>query len=208
MIKKEIEKILAETRDKAELIIAVKYANVEQIKEVISIHPNIGFNTYQQFKEISEKIDLENVKTHFIGNIQANKIRKIIELNPSLIQSINSLELAEKINQICIDRNKIQNVLLQVNSDPDKKSGFSFEEFENNLENLRQLKNVNMLGIMTIPSEKERIGEEKLKEIFRNMKNLREKNNLQILSMGMSNDYLLAIENGSNMIRVGRRIFS
>jgi uncharacterized pyridoxal phosphate-containing UPF0001 family protein len=65
-----------------------------------------------------------------------------------------------------------------------------------------------MLGIMTIPSEKERIGEEKLKEIFRNMKNLREKNNLQILSMGMSNDYLLAIENGSNMIRVGRRIFS
>lgn len=207
MIAEKINQIITELGGKAELVIAVKYANFEQIKEIVSIHPKIAFNTYQQFREISEKINLSNLETHFIGNIQSNKIRKIIELNPSLIQSVNSLEIAEKINQICMANKCIQDILLQVNTDFDKKAGFPFDEFEKIFEKVNTLPNLRIRGIMTIPPEKEKIGEEKLKEIFQKMKVLKEKYNFQILSMGMSEDYLLAVETGSNMVRIGRKVF-
>jgi hypothetical protein len=211
MIKTEIEKILSEINNRAELVIAVKYANLDQIQEVISIHPNIAFNTYQQFKEISEKINLENIKTHLIGNIQSNKIKKILELKPFLIQSVDSLENAIKINEQAEKLNLTQNILLQINSDKNKLFGFRLENLENELKKIYSLKNLNLLGIMTIPPQKELIGEEKLIEIYKNMKTLFDKlkqSNLQIkyLSMGMSEDYLLAIEKGANMVRVGRKI--
>ncbi len=212
MIVNNIKKIKKEIGDGAELVIAVKYATEEQIKEVISIHPNIGFNTYQQFKEISEKIDLSSIKTHFMGNIQSNKIRKILELKPVLIQSVDSFETAKRINEQAEKLNLKQNILLQINSDKNKLFGFRLENIEQEINKIYSLKNINPLGIMTIPPQKELIGEEKLIEVYKNMKNLFDnlkKDNPQInyLSMGMSEDYSVAIENGSNMVRVGRRIF-
>lgn len=213
MISNNIKKVLSEINSKAELVITAKYANLEQIKEVIAIHPNIGFNAYQQFREISEKITLSNVKTHFIGNIQSNKIKKILELKPYLIQSVDSLETAIKINDQAEKLNLKQNILLQINSDKNKLFGFRLENIEEEWNKVNSLKNINLLGIMTIPPPKESIGEDNLVEIYKFMKNLfdklkQENPQIKYLSMGMSEDYLLAVENGANMVRVGRKIFS
>lgn len=212
MISNNINQIKKEIGERTELVIAVKYATEEQIKEVISIHQNIAFNTYQQFKETSEKMDLCNIKTHFIGNIQSNKIRKILELKPFLIQSVDSLQTAIKINEQAEKLNLQQNILLQINSDKNKLFGFRIENLEQEIIKVYSLKNINLLGIMTVPPKKELVGEEKLIEVYKNMKNLfdnlkKDNHKINYLSIGMSEDYLIAIGNGSNMIRVGRKIF-
>ncbi|MBP7708602.1 YggS family pyridoxal phosphate-dependent enzyme [Candidatus Pacearchaeota archaeon] len=208
-IKENLEQINSKIDNKATLVAVVKYASLEQIKEIIDLGvKNLGFNKYQQFLEISQKIDLKNISSHFIGNIQSNKIKKILELNPFLIQSVNSLGLAIEINKICQEKNKTPNVLLQIKTDSEKNSGFSFEEFEKYYGEIRNLKNINFKGLMTIPPEKEKIGEENLRKIFRQMKELKEKYNFEILSMGMSEDFEMAIQEGANMIRIGRKLFS
>jgi pyridoxal phosphate enzyme (YggS family) len=209
MIKDNLIEINSKIQNKATLVVAVKYASLEQIEELINLGiKNVGFNQLQQFEEISSKINLKERNSHFIGNIQSNKIKKIVALHPFLIQSVDSIELAEKIDKISKENNVCQNILLQIKTDEKKKLGFSIEDFENSFKDILKLKNIKVLGLMTIPPEKEKIGEENLRKIFRKMKELKENYRLEILSMGMSEDYEIAIEEGSNMIRIGRKLFS
>jgi len=207
MIKERIEEILKEIDSRAKLVVAVKYANEEQIKSIVELGVDIGFNTFQQFEEINNKIDLSKVRTHFIGHIQSNKISKIISLRPFLIQSVSSFEIAEKINSVCSSLNLKQKILLQVNSDLEKNDGFKFEELEKEIERIKSLQNVEICGLMTIPPSLESMGADEIRKIYREMKSEYDKFNFEFLSMGMSNDYLIAIEEGANMVRVGRKIF-
>jgi len=213
MIKEVIEQILLEINSKAELVVAVKYANEKQIKEIIGLGVNIAFNTFQQFEEVSNNNDLSKIKVHFIGAIQSNKISKIVRLKPLLIQSVSSIDIAEKINSVCSELNIKQKILLQINSDPEKKAGFQFNELEDEIMKIRKLPNIEICGLMTIPPEIEKIGETKLKEIYRKMRleygrvQRVFEINFEFLSMGMSEDYITAISEGSNMVRIGRKIF-
>jgi PLP dependent protein len=213
MIKEEIENILNEISSRARLVVAVKYANAEEIKEIVNLGIDIGFNTFQQFEEISQNIDLSKIKVHFIGHIQSNKIAKIIRLRPFLIQSDTSYEMAEKINYACEELKIKQKILLQVNSDPNKTEGFQISELKNEIVRIQKLPNIEICGFMTIPPEFDKIGEEKLKEIYEKIKSeydfFSRSNglNFEFLSMGMSKDYMLAVNAGANMVRVGRKIF-
>lgn len=213
MIKERIENILKEIDLRANLVVAVKYANDEQMKEVINSGVNLGFNTLQQFEKVHDNFDLSNTKTHFIGQIQSNKIAKIVKLQPYLIQSVSSYGVAEKISSVCSELNIKQKILLQVNSDSEKIEGFQIEGLNDEILKIKSLQNIEICGLMTIPPEIEKVGETQLREIYRKMrleyfklhKNLGL--NFEFLSMGMSNDYLIAIEEGANMVRIGRKFF-
>lgn len=207
MIKERIKGVLKEIDSRARLVVAVKYANEEQIKSIVDLGIDIGFNTFQQFEEISKKNDLSKVGTHFIGHIQSNKISKIISLRPFLIQSVSSFEVAEKINSVCKNLGVKQKILLQINSDSEKSDGFKFDELEKEIGRIKNLSNIEVCGMMTIPPSLESIGDDEIKKIYRKMKLEYDKFNFEFLSMGMSNDYFIAIEEGANIVRVGRKIF-
>jgi PLP dependent protein len=206
-IKENINEIQKNLNDDVKLVVAVKYANIEQIKEVIeSGVSDIGFNTFQQLKKVKEKIG--NVKIHFIGHLQSNKIKNLIESRVYLIQSVDSYKLVKKINEVCLKLGIKQKILLQIKTDLNKEYGFSLDEI--NLVGLdisKNFSNVEICGLMTIPSVNNSEQDYVLmKKKFDELSELLNKK-LEFLSMGMSNDYELAIKNGSNMVRVGSKIF-
>ena len=140
-----------------------------------------------------------NVKKHFIGHLQSNKARRAVEIF-DVIQTIDSIKLLEKIDSF----GKKIDVMFQVNTSPDSNyHGIYFEEFDDFYKNVLelQLQNVNITGLMTIASENDpRI-------CFKRLYNIKQKTKLDVLSMGMSHDYEIAIEEGATMIRLGTKIF-
>lgn len=168
--------------------------------------------------EASEKISRlpedvkNNSKFHFIGHLQSNKVRRAVE-NFDVIHSVDSVKLASRISEIAGEVGKVQDILLQLNNACEiQKSGFSKEElFEAFLE-IRNLPNLNILGLMNMAP----LGasEEQLRFLFRDVvltKSELEKKfdcNLKEISMGMSQDYVIAAQEGATMLRIGRKLFS
>ena len=144
-----------------------------------------------------------------IGKLQRNKVKYIVSFI-HLIHSVDSVKLLNEIDKQSKKINRIINVLIQIHIAKEKtKSGFSYDEAEVLLSKKNNLKNINIIGLMgmsTFTGDKKIISEEfkKLNEFYVKWKS---KHNFSILSMGMSNDYMLAIENGSNLIRIGSLIF-
>ncbi|MBI2666472.1 YggS family pyridoxal phosphate-dependent enzyme [Candidatus Woesearchaeota archaeon] len=213
------------------LVIAVKYADKEQIQELLTAGcHDFGFNTLQQLEdvcrtlpkvvnevkevrkmeEIVEVGDLGGVRIHFIGHLQSNKIRKLLDFEPYLIQSVDSFPLAEKIAQICKEKNIIQNILLQVKTDPAKEHGFLPEEVLKMAVTLHRSPRLRVLGLMTIPAPENPLPAFQLmKKLFDDLQSqLGRAKKMPHLSMGMSDDYPLAIQEGATMIRVGRKLFA
>ena len=195
------------------LVAVTKNQQVEDINIVLdSGVTDIGENRSQ---ELFSKYEALGSKTdwHFIGHLQRNKVRYIIPF-VYLIQSVDSLELAIEIDKRASKLNKIQDILLEVNvSGEQTKHGFHPDEVESKVEEISSLKNVCVRGLMTMApfiEEAESLREHfaKLKEIF---DNLSKKQGFHIemkyLSMGMTNDFEIAIEEGSNMVRIGTAIF-
>lgn len=193
-------------------IIAVsKYSSIETIKKFLSLNIDLPLaeskaqSLRDRAGEIAEIKD--NVKWHFIGRIQSNKIKYIVKY-ADLIQSVDSIDTAEYINKEAYKNNKIQNILLQFNiSTEEQKGGFSMESYINTYENIIKMPNISVKGFMAIGKDTEDtilIEEEfeKLNIIFKEI-NSKYSNPLSILSMGMSSDYELAIKHGSNMVRIG-----
>jgi pyridoxal phosphate enzyme (YggS family) len=207
MIRENIERIRNDIPENVVLVAAVKYADSEQIKEIVEAGvKDLGFNTFQQMRDVSP-FD-EDVKLHFIGHLQKNKVRKVLEFGIYLIQGVDSYELCENINRICGDLGIKQKILLQVRTDKDKEFGidpFDLEEIILKIKN--NLYNIEICGLMTIPPL---VGDVKI--YFSLMKEYYDKfserfDKFDYLSMGMSNDYKTAIEEGANMVRIGRAIF-
>ncbi len=168
----------------------------------------VAENKVQEFREKHDKIIGANEQ--FIGHLQTNKVKYIIG-KVSLIQSVDRLELLNEINRQAEKLNIKQNVLIEVNvSKEESKSGFYVEELEKLFNSLNNYHNVNVLGLMTMFPKNE--SEENVKNMCLQMRSIYDKliekgYNLQYLSMGMSEDYKVAIKNGSNMIRLGSKIF-
>jgi hypothetical protein len=182
------------------LVAAVKYLDKEKILNIVNEGiRDIGFNTVQQLEEIAPALD-NKVRIHFIGHLQKNKIKRLLKFKPYLIQSCDSYKLIEKINSVAEQMGIIQNILLQIKTDEEKEYGFSFEE----IENTKQLPNIKIRGIMTIPSKNSNV--ESFKKMKATFDNMQEESTRRIdyLSMGMSGDYELAIKEGANMVRLGR----
>ncbi len=211
-IAENIKKIRNSILGDITLVAAVKYASNEQILELVKAGvKDFGFNTYQQLREVKALLP-SDARIHFIGHLQSNKIRKVLQENVFLIQSVDSYKLAEKINVVANELGIKQDILLQVKTDETKKHGFSASETENIASKINNnSKNIKINGLMTIPPLSENPNNSRkyfslIKELF---DKLQKKFNvkLEYLSMGMSDDYKVAIEEGSNMVRIGRALF-
>jgi len=211
-IAENVKKIKNYIPDNVTLIAAVKYASNEQILELVRAGvKDFGFNTYQQLKEVKKLIP-SDARVHFIGHVQSNKVRKVLQENVFLVQSVDSYKLAEKIDKVASELRIKQDILLEVKTDETKKHGFSALETENVASKINSsLKNIKIKGLMTIPPlssnpDDSRKSFSLIKKLF---DKLSEKTNKkwEYLSMGMSDDYKIAIEEGANMVRIGRAIF-
>lgn len=195
------------------LVGVTKNVSAETIKELINLGvKNIGESKIQEFGEkyplIKELLETSHCKTHFIGHLQSNKTKKAVELF-DVIQSIDSEKIAVKVNDESKKLGKVIDVMIQVNvGNEQQKYGVMPKNVVEFYNTITSLSNINIIGLMCIAPEFPEDESEKTKSYFKMMTRVNKKLNLKFLSMGMSNDYHVAIEEGANMIRVGRRLFS
>ncbi|MBI4448032.1 YggS family pyridoxal phosphate-dependent enzyme [Candidatus Woesearchaeota archaeon] len=183
----------------AKLVAVTKTLSKETILEAIECGvTDIGENYVQEAEKKFVAIG-KKVRWHFIGHLQLNKVKRAVKIF-DLIQTVDSFELAKKISAEAKKIGKTQEILIQLDSSGDK-FGIKPEEVHNFLTQIDGLPYINVRGLMTIaPLEKPQPAFKRIKQIF-------DKEKLSILSMGMSNDYKIAIGEGSTMVRIGTAIF-
>ena len=170
-----------------------------------------GENKIQELTEKYESLP-KDIEWHMIGHLQSNKVKYIAPF-VSLIHGVDSFKLLEEINKRAAQNERVINCLLQIHiAEEDTKFGFNEKEVMELLQSeaFQQLKNIKIVGLMGMATFTD--NEQQIRKEFRSLKNLFDKFQIyylqfQILSMGMSGDYQIAIEEGSNMIRVGSSIF-
>ncbi len=214
MIAENISKLKLELNDKAEIVVVSKYRHINDIQEVY----DLGFRAFAENKvqPLLERINQlpHDIEWHIIGHLQTNKVKHIITFI-SMIQSVDSIKLLKEINNQAEKNNLTINCLLQIYiAQEETKFGFDKEEILNNefLESISQFKNINIKGVMgmaTNTENKTQVAAEftELKTIFDAIKLKNIFQNFETISMGMSGDYQIAVENGSNMLRLGSIIF-
>ncbi len=211
-IKKACEKI-DRNPEEINLIAVTKTIDTERINTALKTGiKNIGENKVQEVMEKYDKIECEP-SWHLIGHLQTNKVKYIID-KVNMIHSVDSMKLAKEIDKRARKVNRVMDVLIQVNiADEDSKFGLAEDELDDFIKEISILENVRVEGLMAIvpyviDPEDVRDHFRKMKDIFDSLKNSTFKNiNMNYLSMGMTNDYMVAIEEGSNMVRVGTGIF-
>ncbi|NMC55847.1 MAG: YggS family pyridoxal phosphate-dependent enzyme [Eubacteriaceae bacterium] len=221
MIKDNIEAILknieqSKAIDTDVLLVAVsKYRDIESIKQVYDAGiKHMAENRVQEFLDKYEALP-KDISWHMIGHVQTNKVKYIIG-KVCLIHSLDSIHLAEEIARQS-KKNDIQSdVLLQINIAKEaSKYGFEKEEIYDAMKQISRMNNINIKGLMCIaPLD---ATENELNNYFCDMKNIYEqskimyntnKAEMKYLSMGMSNDYITAVKNGANVVRIGSAIFN
>lgn len=200
-------------RDPAQIkIIAVsKNFGVRHIQEALAAGQiDFGENRPQELDSKAKLIN-NNICWHFIGNLQKNKVKYVVR-TAEYIHSVNSLALAEEINKRAEKLDKIQKILVEINtSGEETKQGLSKDsEIDNIIYKISELKNLKLIGLMTMAPYTE--DENKIRKSFIFLRMLKDKfvqNGVELkhLSMGMSSDYKIAIEEGATMIRIGSAIF-
>ena len=205
MIKESINKIESELKN-SKLIAVYKTKPVEDIMEAYEAGIRDFGENYVQ--ELIKKMDSlpSDIKWHMIGHLQTNKVKDIVKRNIYLIESVDSEKLASTINKEAVKNNKIINILIEVNivNDPNK-TGCNLKDLEKLINYVKTLSNIKLLGLMAIGPITE--DSDEIRKYFKIMKELKDKYKLELLSMGMSHDYKIAIEEGSNIIRIGTKIF-
>ena len=214
-VREEIEKSREHsvTGEEVKLIAVTKTHGVDAIEEAIKLGvTDIGENKVQ---ELTEKMDIigEKVRYHMIGNLQSNKV-KYIYRDVALIHSLDRLSLAKEIEKRAEQTDHIVPCLIQVNiGDEASKGGLAYDGVLPFLESILDYGHIKVEGLMAIAPNVE--DEAYLRKLFRKMFALKEDIerrryegvHMNHLSMGMSNDFTIAIEEGANMVRVGSRIF-
>ena len=198
--------------DSARLITVSKQISVDRIEEARAAGAVVfGENKIQEAIPKIEQMGAEGIFWHFIGHLQKNKI-KFLDERFDLIHSVDSFELAEKIAKHYHSENRVQRILLQVNvSGEAAKFGMEPKELEKKMAEFFQLQGIKVEGLMTIPPFDS--DPENSRRHFSRLRELREQyekqNGLPLnqLSMGMSNDFEVAIEEGATLVRVGTAIF-
>ena len=214
---KNYKEILAELGSKAKLVAVSKTKSAADITELYNLgHRDFGENYVQELVDKYAALPTD-IQWHFIGHLQSNKVKFIVPFI-SLIHGVDSFRLLQEINKQGQKNNRTINCLLQVHiAKEETKFGLSEEELSGLIvqvnTNEKELSNVNISGLMGMASFTDDM--EKVRSEFRYLKSLFDKHSkletqnskLTILSMGMSADYKIAIEEGSNMVRIGSLIF-
>lgn len=208
-IRENIRSVRAHIPVSVTLVCVSKYQPIEAIREAYEAgERHFGESRVQELKQ---KVSLlpSDIHWHFIGHLQTNKVRDLIKLRPYLIQSVDSEHLLEAINDEAAKQGIVQDVLLEVHvAQEETKTGFAPSEISNFKSQISNLSNIRICGLMAMATNTE--DETEIRRCFtETQKCLNNLNNLNnpILSMGMSDDYRIAIECGSNMVRIGSIIF-
>lgn len=201
--------------NEVKLLMATKTIDAEQIKEAIATGETlIGENKVQELRDKYEALKNIPHTKHFIGHLQTNKIKDVLKCNTDCIQSIDRVELAKKIQQKLILENKTIDVLIQVNTSyEESKFGIEPEKTLDLIKKIAQFDRIKVKGLMTIGIFSE--DENAIRKCFKLLKTIQNQIitenipnvEMQELSMGMSGDLEIAIEEGSTIIRVGTAIF-
>lgn len=194
------------------IVAVTKGRSLEQIKQVVQAGiTDIGENKVQE--ALLKYRLLSTIKWHMVGHLQSNKAKDAVRIF-DLIQSVDSLHLAAEINKHAAKINKIQDILIEIKASHEAtKFGLNPDEAVKVIKEITEFKNINIKGLMTIAPIVD--NPQKARPYFRMLKELRDKivslstmdNELLTLSMGMTDDFEVAIEEGSNMVRLGRAIF-
>ena len=180
-----------------------------------AINVNLTTLGESSIQEAEKKVKVfpkrNKIKLHFIGHLQSNKARKAVDIF-DVIQTVDSLKLAEKIDYISKEKQKEQSLFLQINTGEDpKKFGISTNQALHIAEKITKMKNLRLDGVMTIPRQGLTVTE--LSSVYRKTRKIRDNIRTKInkycsdISMGMSNDYEIAIEEGATHIRIGTGLF-
>ena len=196
---------LNNTTKKPNIIAVSKTFSSENIIPLLKHgHKNFGENKIQEAVEkwTEIKVNFQNVNLHMLGKVQTNKVKFLIPLFDYL-HSLDNLKLAEKISKEEIKKNKKIKIFIQVNiGDEKQKNGVNLDQLENFYKECSLNLNLNIIGLMCLPPKN------KPSQIFfSKLKSCAVKLNLKELSMGMSNDFEIAAENGSTFLRIGSKIF-
>jgi len=213
LIKENIKRLLDEIPEGVTLIAAAKERNAEEITEAIRAGIKIiGENYLQDTLRVINSVK-EKAEWHFIGHLQGNKVKKAIDIF-DMIESVDSMRLAEELERCCERQNKIMPILIEVNSgEEEQKHGVAPSGAEQLIIEISSLNYVKIMGLMTMgprfgDPEESRPYFRKTREIFEQIKDLDLPNvEMRYLSMGMTNSYRIAIEEGANLIRIGTKIF-
>jgi len=195
------------------LVAATKERTVEEIQEAIAAGIEIVGENYVQEAVRKHREIGDNVKWHMIGHLQRNKVRDALSVS-SLIQSVDSLRLAREIDRQCGRSGRIMPILVEINiAGEETKYGINPDEAPDMLRQIASFPNLRVEGLMTMEPyldnpEDSRPYFKRMKRLFDEIKSYDIPNaEMRILSMGMSNSYEVAIEEGSNMVRIGTKLF-
>ncbi|MBA5850650.1 YggS family pyridoxal phosphate-dependent enzyme [Clostridium sp. cel8] len=211
-IKENIDNIVKNLKDNVTLLAVSKTKPIEDIKEAYDFGiRDFGENKVQEL--IKKQPELPNdIRWHLIGHLQRNKVKYIVG-KVYLIQSLDSVRLLNEIEKRYSSKNLIANTLIQINiGEEESKTGIYLRDLDNLIEACEKCHNVKVKGIMAVipkgNEESSRYYFKKLNSIFNDLKKRDFKNiKMDILSMGMTHDYNIAIQEGSNLVRIGEGIF-
>ncbi len=212
-ITENVKRILSELPPGVELVAAAKTRTAEEIAEAIKAGIKIIGENYVQEAERVYPFIKEKVSWHFIGHLQKNKVKKAVRLF-DMIETVDSVKIAVEIDKRCAQLGKYMDVLVEVNSGREpQKSGIMPEGVEELVRQISALEHIKVIGLMTMgprfgDPEASRPYFRLTKEIFDKIRTLGIPNvEMRYLSMGMSNSYKIAIEEGANLVRIGTKIF-
>jgi len=212
-IRENVQQLLKELPDGVELVAAAKTRTAEEVLQAVEAGiKTIGENYVQEAERIYPAIG-NKAQWHLLGHLQKNKVKKAVALF-DMIETVDSVDLAREIDKRCAQAGKVMPVLVEINSGREKqKSGVWPENAEELIKEISKLSNIKVMGLMTMGP---RFGNPEdarpyfviTRQIFERIKALKLPNiEMKYLSMGMTNSYRVALEEGANLVRIGVKIF-
>jgi pyridoxal phosphate enzyme (YggS family) len=213
MIRENVKRILDELPEGVELVGVAKTRRLEEVQEAVDAGIGIiGENYVQEAEKAYQKIGTR-VRWHMIGHLQSNKAKKAVRIF-DMIETVDSIKLAMAIDKACMEIEKVMPALIEINSgEENQKAGIMPEDAVLLLKDMMRLRNIRIMGLMTMgpfsgDTEVARPYFRRTRELFDEIKKTDMQGvEMRYLSMGMSNSYKVAIEEGANIIRIGTNIF-
>ncbi len=212
-IAQNVRQILDELPAGVQLVAAAKTREHLEVLEAVEAGIKIVGENYVQEAEKAYQVVGDRVEWHFIGHLQKNKVKKAVEIF-DMIETVDSIEIAGEIDKRCARAGKTMPVLIEINSGrEEQKSGVYPEDAERLIREIATLKNIRVMGLMTMgplvgQTEDSRPYFIETRKVFDRIKEINLPNvKVKYLSMGMTDSYRIALEEGANVVRIGSRIF-
>jgi pyridoxal phosphate enzyme (YggS family) len=213
MIRENMGKILGELPEGVSLVGAAKTRTPQEIMEAVEAGLEIVGENYVQEAERAFQVVGRKVKWHMIGHLQSNKAKKAVGVF-DMIETVDSIKLAGAIDKACKKIEKVMLILMEINSgEESQKAGVMPEDAVSLARDMSELNNIRLMGLMTMgpfagDPEESRPYFQKTKKLFEEIRKMNLPGvEMKYLSMGMSNSYKVALEEGANIVRIGTKLF-